>query len=47
MTKRTVDLIIRVAMEIVNWLTIILKEKHNGGDKNNDSKGNSKEERKS
>ena len=47
MTKRTVDLIIRVAMEIVNWLTIILKEKRNGGDKNNDSKGNSKEERKS
>ena len=43
MTKRTVDLIIRVAIEVVDWLNIILKEKKET--KNNDSK--SKKERES
>ena len=38
MTKRTVDLIIRIGIEIVEWISIILKEKRG----NNDSKGNSK-----
>ena len=45
MTKRTVDLIIRIAIEVVDWLNLILKEERKGGNKNNDSK--SKKERKS
>jgi len=44
MTKRTVDLIIRIAIEIVDWLNIILKEDRRT--ENNDSKGNSKKKRK-
>ena len=36
MTKRTVDLIIRIGIEIVEWISIILKEKRG----NNDSKRN-------
>ena len=47
MTKRTVDLIIRVAIEVVDWLNLILKEKRKGGNKDNDSKRNSKKERES
>jgi hypothetical protein len=45
MTKRTVDLIIRIGIEIVEWISIILKEKR--GTKNNDSYRNSEEKRKS
>jgi hypothetical protein len=45
MTKRTVDLIIRIAIEVVDWLNIILKE--NRRSENNDSKGNSKKKRES
>ena len=43
MTRRTVDLIVKIAIEIVDWLNIILKEKRRS--ENNDSK--SKKERKS
>jgi hypothetical protein len=43
-TKRTVDLIIRNGIEIVDWLSIILKEKKEI--KNNDSKRNSEKKRK-
>ncbi len=43
MTKRTVDLIIRVGIEIVEWISIILKEKRG----TNDSKRNSKKKRES
>ena len=43
MTKRTIDLIIRIGIEIVEWISIILKEKRG----NNDSKRNSKKKRKS
>ena len=39
MTRRTVDLIIRIGIEIVDWLSIILKEKREA--KNNDSNRNS------
>ena len=42
MTKRTVDLIIRIGIEIVEWISIILKEKRG----TNDSKRNPKEKRK-
>ena len=42
MTKRTVDLIIRIAIEVVDWLNIILKEKRKGGNKNNGNKRNPK-----
>ncbi len=42
MTKRTVDLIIRIAIEVVDWLNLILKEKRKGGNKDNDGKRNSK-----
>ena len=45
MTRRTVDLIIRIGIKIVEWLSIILKEKR--GNKTNDGKGNSKEKRES
>jgi hypothetical protein len=47
MTKRTVDLIIEIGLEIVEWISIILKEKRKGGDKDNDSKENSKNKRQS
>ena len=40
MTKRTVDLIIRIGIEIVEWISIILKEERKET-KPNDSKGNS------
>jgi hypothetical protein len=46
MTKRTVELIIRIAIEVVDWLNIILKEKRRET-KPNDRKGNSKKERES
>ena len=42
MTKRTIDLIIRIGIEIVEWISIILKEKRG----TNDSKGNSEKKRK-
>ena len=44
MTKRTVDLIIRIGIEIVDWLSIILKEKKEA--KNNDCKRNPEKKRK-
>ncbi len=43
MTKRTVDLIIRVGIEIVEWISIILKEKR----ETNDGKRNPEKKRKS
>ena len=43
MTKRTVDLIIRIGIEIVEGLSIILKEKRG----TNDSKRNPEKKRKS
>lgn len=46
MTKRTVDLIIRIGIEIAEWLSIILKEKKRRS-RNNDSKGNTEKERQS
>ena len=45
MTKRTVDLIIRIGIEIVEWISIILEEKR--GTKNNDSNRNSEKKRES
>ena len=43
MTKRTIELIMRVAIEIVDWLKIILTEKQKGRNSNDDRKGNSEE----
>ena len=43
MTKRTVDLIIRIGIEIVEWISIILKEKRG----TNDGKRNPEKKRKS
>jgi len=43
MTKRTVDLIIRIGIEIVEWISTILKEKR----RNNDSKRNPEKKRES
>ena len=43
MTRRTVDLIIRIGIEIVEWISIILKEKRG----TNDSKRNPEKKRKS
>ena len=43
MTKRTVDLIIRIGIEIVEWISIILKEKRG----TNDSKRNPEKKRES
>ena len=37
MTKRTVDLIIRIGIEIVEWISIILKEKRGNNDSNRNS----------
>jgi hypothetical protein len=42
MTRRTVDLIIRIGIEIVEWISIILKEKRG----TNDSKRNPEKKRK-
>ena len=42
MTKRTVELIVRAAIEVAEWISIILKEQRKGGNKDNDSKGTSK-----
>ena len=44
MAKKTVDLIIRIAIEVADWLTTILKEKRKR--RKNDSERNSKEKRK-
>ena len=41
MTKFTADFIIRIGIEIIEWLAIILREK--GG--TNDSKGNTEKKR--
>ena len=40
MTKRTVDLIIRIGIEIAEWISIILKEKRgtNGSYRNSEKK---------
>ena len=43
MTKRTVDLIIRIGIEIVEWISIILREERRETEQN-DSKRNTKEE---
>lgn len=44
MTKRTIDMIIRIGIEVVEWISLILKEKRKGGNKNNDSKSKKKRE---
>jgi len=46
MTKRTVELIIEIGLEVVEWISIILTEKRKGGNKDNDSeeKSNNKNE---
>jgi hypothetical protein len=36
MTQRTIDLLVRIAIEIVDWVNILLKER-----KNNDSQRDS------
>jgi hypothetical protein len=38
MTQRTIDLLVRIAIEIVDWINVILKKKRGS----NDSKGTSK-----
>jgi hypothetical protein len=38
MTQRTIDLLVRIAIEIVDWINILLKEKRRPH--TNDSKGN-------
>ena len=40
MTQRTIDLLIKIAIEIVEWINILLKEKK--GDLKNDSNRTSK-----
>ena len=45
MAKKTVDLIIRIAIEVADWLTTILKEKRKR--RQNDGEGNSKKKHKS
>jgi hypothetical protein len=45
MTKRSLDLIIKIAIEIVEWISITLKEKRRT--ENNDGKGNSKKKQES
>jgi hypothetical protein len=47
MTKRTVELFIEIGLEIVEWISIILREKRKGGNKDNDTEEKSKDERKS
>ena len=42
MTQRTIDLLVRIAIEIVEFIDIILKRKRGP----NDSKGTSKKKRK-
>jgi hypothetical protein len=44
MTKRTIDMIIRIGLEIVEWMSIILKEKRRETKQND---GKSKKERES
>lgn len=40
MTKRTIDLLVRIGIEIVDWINIILKEKRrpDNNDRNRTSK---------
>jgi hypothetical protein len=45
MTKRTIDLIIKIAIEVADWLTTILNEKRKR--RKDDGEGNSKEKCKS
>lgn len=40
MTSRTIEIIIRISVELVDWVTIILKEKLNGRKNQNDKEGN-------
>jgi hypothetical protein len=44
MTQRTLDLLVRIAIEIVDWINVILKDKRRK--KNYDSKGTSTAKRK-
>lgn len=46
MTSRTIEIIIRISVELVDWATIILKEKLNGRKDKNDEKGNTGKKRK-
>ena len=43
MTKRTIDLIVRIGIEIAEWISIILKEKRRET-KQNDGKSKKKRE---
>jgi hypothetical protein len=45
MTKTTKDLIVKIVIEIVEWLTITIKQKRRNN--KNDGKGNSKAKQKS
>jgi hypothetical protein len=45
MTKTTKDLIVKIVFEIVDWLTITIKQKRRNN--KNDGKGNSKKKQKS
>ena len=40
MTQRTIDLLVKIAIEIVDWINILLKEKrrHDNNDRNRTSK---------
>ena len=40
MTQRTIDLLVKIAIEIVDWINILLKEKRRPD--NNDRNGTSK-----
>jgi|GEM_PF-6286966 len=44
MTGKTIEIIIRISVELVDWITIILKNKLNGRKDKNDKEGNSSKE---
>jgi len=41
MTKKTVEALIKIGVEVVEWVSIVLKDKMKGKE-DNDCKGNSK-----
>jgi hypothetical protein len=42
MTQKTIDLLVRIAIEIVDWINIVLKEKRGTNDRYRNSKSQSK-----
>jgi len=44
LTKKTLDLLTRLGVEIVEWISIILKENRSGKNKKKDSKNKKKSE---